>query len=173
MTSPSPVIADTSVLSALAKIGRLELLKLRFGVVLMPEAVWVELQAGADPEVVRRITAAQTVGIVRLVASSPASQKWQPPLSRLGPGETAVLALAVTQPSSIVLMDEKRGRRAARMLGCSHTGVLGLLAWAKRNGHLPSLAQTLGELRTKDYFFVDEELLRRLLEGVGESLHDV
>ena len=90
-----------------------------------------------------------------------------------GSRETAVLALAVTQPSSIVLMDEKRGRRAARMLGCSHTGVLGLLAWAKRNGHLPSLAQTLGELRTKDYFFVDEELLRRLLEGVGESLHDV
>lgn len=169
MTSPSPAIADTSVLSALAKIWRLDLLKLRFAVVLMPEAVWMELQAGNNPEVVRRITAAQEEGIIRLVRPLLETSKWQPPLSRLGPGETAVLALAMTQPSAVVLMDERRGRRAARMLGCSHSGVLGLLAWAKRNGHLPSLAQALAELRAKDFFFVDEELLRQLLESVGES----
>jgi len=58
MTSPSPPVADTSFLSALARIARLELLRLRFPMVRIPDAVWEELLAGNDPQVLASIEAA-------------------------------------------------------------------------------------------------------------------
>jgi predicted nucleic acid-binding protein len=123
MTSPSHAIADTSTLSALARIGCLDLLPLRFGSVRVPDA-----------------------------------------------GETAVLALAMETSDTIILMDEKRGRRAARILGLQTTGVLGILSWAKHAGHIPSLAQAISDLRTKDRFFIAPDLLRELLEAAGETM---
>lgn len=173
MTSPSPAIADTSFLSALARIGRLELLRLRFSVVQIPEAVWDELRAGDDPQVIASIEAACREGWMKRVAPSEIEAIWQPPAGRLGAGESAVLALAMTQPGALVLMDEKRGRRAARLLGITTTGVLGLLSWAKTNGHLPSFADAIRDLRTKDRFFLPEDTLRQLLEEAGESVDDV
>ncbi len=97
---------------------------------------------------------------------------WQAPIGRLGPGETAALALAVGMPGAVLLMDERRGRRAARMLGLTTTGVLGLLMWARQSGHLDSLAQAIHDLRSKDSFFIDPELLCQALTAVGEKLED-
>ena len=102
--------------------------------------------------------------------ADPSISDWQAPISRLGPGETAALALAVAMPEAVLLMDERRGRRAARMLGLTTTGVLGLLMWAKQSGHIESLAQAIHDLRTKDSFFIAPELLRQALIEVGEEM---
>jgi predicted nucleic acid-binding protein len=52
MTSPSYAIADTSYLSALCRIGLLEILRLRFPQVTIPGAVLEELNTSAD-EIIR------------------------------------------------------------------------------------------------------------------------
>ena len=165
MTSPSHAIADTSTLSALARIGCLDLLPLRFGSVRVPDAVWRELEAGKEMEAIETASRAGWLQIVGVADSS-----WQPPISRLGSGETAVLALAMETSDTIILMDEKRGRRAARILGLQTTGVLGILSWAKHAGHIPSLAQAISDLRTKDRFFIAPDLLCELLEAAGETM---
>jgi len=168
MTSPSPAIADTSALSALCRIGRLEILRWRFLPVLVPHAVRMELEAADDKDLIGMIDQACEAGWMRV--ADPSTSDWQAPVSRLGPGETAALALAFAMPEAVLLMDESRGRRAARMLGLTTTGVLGLLMWAKQAGHLDSLAQAIHELRTKDSFFIGPELLRQALTEVGEEL---
>lgn len=166
MTSPSPAIADTSVLSALCKTGRLEILRLRFPLVIVPRAVHMEIKAAADPDIPLMIDAACAEGWMQI--SDTPTTDWPPPISRLGPGETAALALATGTPGAILLMDERRGRRAARMLGLNVTGVLGLLMWARQSGHLDSLAQAIHDLRLKDGFFIDHDLLCQAFEAVGE-----
>jgi predicted nucleic acid-binding protein len=167
MISPSPAIADTSALSALCRIGRLEILRWRFLPVIVPQAVRMELEAAGDRALTGMIDQACEAGWMRVADSSKVD--WQAPINRLGPGETAALALAVEMPEAVLLMDERRGRRAARMLGLTTTGVLGLLMWAKQAGHLDSLAQAIYDLRTKDSFFIDPELLRQALTAVGEE----
>jgi predicted nucleic acid-binding protein len=168
MTSPSPAIADTSALSALCRIGRLEILRWRFLSVIVPHAVLMELEAADDRDLTSMIDQACEAGWMRV--ADPSISGWQAPVSRLGPGETAALALAVAMPEAVLLMDERRGRRAARMLGLTTTGVLGLLMWAKQAGHLDSLSQAIHALRTHDSFFIDPELLRQALAAVGEEL---
>jgi uncharacterized protein len=166
MTSPSPAIADTSVLSALCRIGRLEILHLRFPLVIVPQAVHMEIEAASALDIPHMIDAACAAGWMRI--SDTPTEDWQPPISRLGPGETAALALATGTPGAILLMDERRGRRAARMLGLPVTGVLGLLMWARQSGHLDSLSQAILDLRAKDGFFIDQDLLSQACEAVGE-----
>jgi predicted nucleic acid-binding protein len=168
MTSPLPAIADTSALSALCRIGRLDILRRRFLSVIVPHAVRMELEAADDKNLTSMIDQACEAGWMRVTDSF--ISNWQAPISRLGPGETAALAMAVAIPEAVLLMDERRGRRAARMLGLTTTGVLGLLMWAKQAGHLDSLAQAIHDLRTKDSFFIDPELLRQALTAVGEEL---
>ena len=168
MTLPSPAIADTSAISALCRIGRLEILRWRFPLVIVPHAVRMELEAADDRDLISMVDQACEAGWMRVADSS--ISDWQAPISRLGPGETAALALAVAMPDAVLLMDERRGRRAARMLGLTTTCVLGLLMWAKQAGHLDSLAQAIHDLRTKDRFFIDPELLRQALTAVGEEL---
>jgi len=83
MTSPSPAIADTSILSALCRIGRLEILRLRFPLVIVPRAVHVEIMAAAVPEISQTIDAACAAGWMRI--SDTLTDEWRPPISRLGP----------------------------------------------------------------------------------------
>ena len=168
MTSPSPAIADTSALSALCRIGRLEILRWRFLPVIVAHAVRMELEAADDKDLIGMIDQACEAGWMRV--ADPSTSDWQAPVSRLGPGETAALGLAFAMPEAVLLMDESRGRRAARMLGLTTTGVLGLLMWAKQAGRLDSLAQAIHELRTKDSFFIGPEILRQALTEVGEEL---
>lgn len=146
----------------------MEILRFRFPVVIVPHAVRLELEAADDSALTFMIDQAIDAGWMRV--DVPLSLAWEAPLRRLGPGETAVLATAVSMTDAILLMDERRGRRAARMLGLTTTGVLGLLMWAKQAGHLESLTRAIHDLRTKDRFFIDPELLRQALTEVGEEL---
>lgn len=165
MMSPSQAIADTSFLSALCRIGLLEILRLRFQEVTIASAVRQELFAASDAVIPNTINNACQAGWLRTVE---APVDWQPPLSRLGAGEIEALAIASAIPDAILLIDERRGRRAARMLGIRTTGVLGLLIWAKKEGHITSLAAAIHDLQTKDRFFMDPEIVRQALQAVDE-----
>lgn len=166
MTSPFHAIADTSFLSALCRVGLLEILRLRFPEVMIPGAVHGELMAAEDENIRNGIEHAIFTGWISI--SEPSDPEWQPPVSRLGAGETAALALATETKNVILLMDERRGRNASRILGIPATGVLGLLIWAKQEGHIERLTTAIHDLQTKDRFFIDPELINQALQEVGE-----
>ncbi len=87
------------------------------------------------------------------------------PLDR---GEAAAITLACQLKSDVLLMDERRGREAARCLGLKVAGALGELLYAKRVGWIPCVRDEIHRLRHEAGFFVDEPLEHFILSQVGE-----
>ena len=158
-------VSNTSPLSNLAIIGRLDLLRQRYGTVLIPPAVAQELSALSHPGAKARITAALADGW--LVVETPATP---PPRLQfaLDAGETEAIALALSVGADVLLMDEKRGREAARRQGLNVAGALGELLHARQAGRLPNVRSEISRLRAEAGFFVDAEIERFILLQVGE-----
>ncbi len=161
----SRVVSDTSTVANLAVIGRLALLQWRYGKVRIPPKVAAELARLGHSAAHASIAAALTEGW--LVVESPPPTVKTPPL-HLDPGEEEAIALALGIRADVLLMDEKRGREAARKMGLQVAGVLGELLHAKRVGHLPAVQPEIQRLRTEAGFFVDAALERFLLAQAGE-----
>ncbi len=86
----------------------------------------------------------------------------------LDPGETAAIALACQLKAGVLLVDERRGREAARHVGLSVAGVLGELIHAKLAGWIPNVRSEIQRLRLEAGFFVDATVERFILSQVGE-----
>jgi len=158
-------VSNTSPLSNLAIIGRLDLLNQRYGVVLIPPAVAQELSALSHPAGKARITAALADGW--LVVQTPPTTSLALPIP-LDAGEVEAIQLALAVRADVLLMDEKRGRMAARRLGLTVAGALGELLHARQNRLLPDLRAEIDRLRVEAGFFVDSEIERFILSQVGE-----
>jgi len=127
------VVCDTSPLSNLAIIGRLELLREQFEVVRMPS------QAARELTALRHQTAQSAL-------ASAVQEGWliEMPLPELAPnpdalhgldaGETDALRLAIAIGADAVFLDEKEGRQRAALLRLRTSGVIGVLIVAKRAG---------------------------------------
>lgn len=163
------VIADASVLISLASIGQLELLKTLFGAIVIPEAVYDEVCGTqgqgkiGDAELRRAISE----GWVRV--AQPATLI-APPYSGMRKGEVEVISMGVeVQPlGTLVLMDERVGRRRARHEGLQVLGTLGVLKLAKLRGLLESVKATMDMLADRG-FRVAESLYQSVLAQVGEA----
>ena len=160
------VVSDTSPLSNLAIIDRLELLRAQFGHIVIPLAVRLELDRLSHPEARARLEAAFQEGWVHV---SPLASAVPPDLvSTLDPGEAEALALAQQLKASLVLLDESAARLQATQLGIPHAGVLGVLCRGKQSGQVSSLATEIRRLRSEARFFVSPALEKRLLAAAGE-----
>lgn len=158
-------VSNTSPISNLAIIGRLDLLKRRYGNVRIPPAVARELSALSHAGARAGIAAAIADGW--LVTETPVAPAPVLPLA-LDAGETEAIALALSLRADVLLMDERRGREAARSQGLIVAGVLGELLHARQSGLLPNLRIEINRLRTEARFFVDAEIERFILSQAGE-----
>jgi uncharacterized protein len=161
------VVSDTSPLSNLAIIGRLELLREQFVEVWMPPAVARELAALNSPPAQALLSSAMRSGWLKEMPL-PSSAPFPAELRGLDAGETEALRLALCVAADGVLMDEKEGRQCAASLGIRTIGVLGVLISAKQSGSLSSLRGEIETLRRDAGFFVDKALESRVLGMVGE-----
>ncbi len=159
------VVSNTSPLSNLAIIGRLDLLKERYGAVLIPPAVLRGLKALSHPDAKARLSVPLEEG---WLAECPLPAAPPPMPFELDVGETEAIALALATKAEVVLMDEKRGREAARRHGLQVAGVLGELLRARQIGLLPNLRGEIHRLRAEAGFFVDTEIAKFILSQVGE-----
>jgi len=159
-------VSNTSPISNLAIIGRLEFLRRRYAVVHIPQAVKEELAALTHPLGSERIQAAiaeRWLVVETLRDLDP--QELPFPLDR---GEAEAIFLACQLNADVLLMDEKRGREAARRRKLVVAGVLGELVHAKAAGWIPNVADEVRRLRLEAGFFVDASVERFILSQVGE-----
>ena len=70
--------------------------------------------------------------------------------------------------AGLILLDEHRGRRAAKRLGLTVTGTLGVLIAAKDRGLLASVRPVLDALRTDAGFWIDDNLYNAALAAANE-----
>jgi predicted nucleic acid-binding protein len=160
-------IVNASPLILLGKIGHLALLDVGDREVVVPEAVIREVEEPSRP------------GRVPERGPSPASLRLEadvpiPPEVRrlaLDPGESMVLALALSLRGAgddvEVVLDERKGRRAALTLGLAVVGTAGLLVLAKAAGRIPAVAPVLDELEWAGMYF-GAALRREILEVAEE-----
>jgi len=162
------VVSNTSPLSNLAILGRLELLRDQFGSVLVPRAVRRELlrlQHRAAAELLESAFAEGWLRVTSLVGPVPEYLR-----SGLRSGEAEAVALALDHGADLTLLDNGDARRRATEAGLQMSGVLGILLRAKRNGQIPSLREEIRRLRKEARFFIARPLERELIAAAGESL---
>ncbi len=147
------VIADSTCLIGLDRIGRLELLPQLFPDIVAPPAVIAEFGHTPAWLTVQRVSNDDRVRHLSEILDS---------------GEAEALALAVELAGSRVILDDKKARRVAHQLGVKVIGTVGVLLRAKRQGFIAYVKPLLDELLAADFRISDalyEEALRLAEEG--------
>lgn len=87
---------------------------------------------------------------------------------KIDAGEESVLALA-RHVGAVAVLDDGAGRKAARALGITHTGTMGLVIEAKKQGLVTSAASMLRELRGARLYLPSDAVLQAILQTVRED----
>jgi predicted nucleic acid-binding protein len=164
-------VSNTSPVSSLAMIGRLNLLRSQFREVVIPEAVEAELLRMPDRSARLSVEEALSQGWIRVLPVSNA-QLVRVLERDLDAGESAAIALAIELPADIVLIDERDGRRCARAAGLIVRGVLGVLIRAKTLRTIDEVAAEIRALRERVGFHIAPDLEANVLASVGEEQAD-
>ena len=159
-------VSDSSPLIALARIGRLNLLRSLFGRVLIPDAVYEEVVvSGAGLPGANEVRDAEWIetysgpdDAVSYLAAEGAG---------LGEGEAATIRLAKQLSADIAILDDAKARRVALAAGLTITGSIGILELGFRRGLVKDLRTAYVDLLKQGIRF-DLGLLRESLARFGQ-----
>jgi predicted nucleic acid-binding protein len=160
------VVSNTSPISNLAIIGRLDVLKRRYGSMQIPPTVAKELDALTHSSASKSVKAAISEGWI-VISDNPTPETSE--LAELDLGEAAAIELACQLKADLLLIDKRKGREAARARGLAVAGLLGELLYAKRQSWIPNLRAELSRLRTDARFFISSEIEKMFLMESGEE----
>ncbi len=159
------IISDTSPITNLAVIDRLELLPAIFGKIIIPQAVfdeivvlgngkpgaeavqkvqWIEVKTCLDKALVKKISAT------------------------LDYGESEAIVLALEIKPQLLLIDDLEGREIAEKYKIPIIGLLGILVRAKKMGLIQQVQPVMDELISKAHFRIGKALYLHILKQVGE-----
>jgi predicted nucleic acid-binding protein len=152
------VVADASVLLALAILDRLDLLRDLFQQLIIPPTVSVEVSR----------TLPQLPDWIRVI--QPRAVTVTRDSIGLHQGELEAIALALDVHASLLILDDLRARRHAVGLGLAIVGTAGVLVMAKRSSLLPAVREPLDALRRRG-FRLRQDVYEQILIDAGEELH--
>jgi predicted nucleic acid-binding protein len=162
------VVSDTSPITNLAAIGKLELLEKLYTRVLIPTAVYNEM-VGVKSLVPGAVEVQTLPWIVtQSVVNTERVKEILENQENIDLGEAEAIVLTLELSADLLLMDERRGRLLAAEYGLKVTGLLGVLLQAKRNGLLLILKPLLDQLIDEADFRVSHELYTTILQAAGE-----
>jgi len=130
------VVSDTSPLTNLVAVGRLDLLHQLYGSLKIPQVVSEEIEAiGAeqrDSPQVQILSWIETRAVTNRALVTAL-------MLELDPGESEAIVLAIELQADLLLIDERIGRKAAARFGLNYVGLLGVLIEAKSKGLLSTV----------------------------------
>lgn len=151
------VVADTSPINYLVRIGEIEVLPQLYGAVIIPPAVERELRDA--PEMVRTWIE-HPRSWLQVVAPSP---RVDTRLASLDPGEREAILLFEELRADRLVIDERDGREEAARRALPVIGTLGVLQSGAKAGLL-NLRDAVEKLRETN-FHIAEDLIERILEN--------
>jgi len=153
------VVSDTSPLNYLVLLDVAHVLPALFGEVIVPPAILVELTRAETPDPVRQ-WALQPPVWLRLQAPDSIVAGLD-----LDQGETEAISIAVALKADLLLIDDRKGRRAANLHGLTTIGTLTVLESAAKQ-ELVSFPTAMEKLRSTNFrasrAMLDEALKRDL-----------
>jgi predicted nucleic acid-binding protein len=157
-------ITNTSPILYLYRIGVLEWLPQLCDDIWIPQAVVDELQQGQSKGY--DVPMPGAYAWLQVVEPRVVPSQW---LSLdLGPGELAVLAIALEYPQRVVLLDDSRARRIAQAAGLMVWGTLRVLLEAKSQGLTERVAPHVDRLRNVG-IWMSEAIRQRILALAKEG----
>jgi len=138
------VVTDASPLNYLVLINAEHVLPKLFGEVLVPAAAIQELTHVRTPTKVREWLSAPPTWL-RVFTTADGL-----PDEKLGPGESAAIALAIDVAADALLIDERDGTGVARRLGIKTVGTLATLVMAAEKGAV-NLDEAFTALRSTSF----------------------
>jgi predicted nucleic acid-binding protein len=157
------VIGDTAPLNYLMLIDRVDILPQLYDRVLIPLAVWEELQRPETPEAVLAWVAQPPPWL----EIRPAEKSPDPAVQNLGAGEREAIALAEELHAERLIMDDRAARRVATQRNLTVIGTLGVLVEAVERG-LTDFSDAMARLQQTS-FYVSPEVLNHLLQRYSEK----
>ena len=89
--------------------------------------------------------------------------------AQLDPGEAEAIVLAQEMNADLLMMDERRGRHIAADSGVRITGLLGVVAQARRANLIEQAKPGLDGLIREARFWIGPVLYTRVLSELGEG----
>ncbi len=139
-TPTGPVVSNTTPLISLGEIGLLEVAHTLYGEIWIPEAVFGEYQAGLPAHEQRPSLDGLTWIKVHAASADPDVP------ATLDAGEAEAIALARAGRARLILIDEQRGRAAAKRLGLVVAGSIAVLLDAKAQAIIPLVRPYLDQM---------------------------
>lgn len=147
------VVSDTSPITNLLKIGRIDLLHDLYGTVVVPSAVAKELNFLKETR--RWMIDLDWIEVVELQNRDVYSLL----ADTLDPGEAEAIALSLELDADVLLIDEVDGRREAANRGLEVTGLIGVLLEAKRAGLIDLIRPEIDKLVSDAKFWMSPNLI--------------
>ncbi len=157
------VVSNTSPLFYLHSIRQIELLARLYGQIVVPGSVVDELEAGRAqgydaPECrVHPWMRIESIAVPALLAL----------MTSLGPGEAEALALALSEPTDLIILDDALARQIAADRNLRYTGTLGILIQSKQAGFLPTIMPLVSQLQQAG-FYMTPDLIAGIRRAVNE-----
>lgn len=158
------VINTGPVIALVAATGSLNWLAALYRIVTIPHEVFAEIDAGG-PDNPEAATVLAATDVIRLL--EPANSISEALLHELDLGEASVIHATLAHHIPTVAIDEKAGRRIARLNGLKVTGSLGILIRAKKQGLIDNLTDCIARMRDKG-IWISPSLIQLALIEVGE-----
>ena len=135
------IVSDSSPLISLAIIGKLDLLEKLYKEIVVPSAVYQEVTEKEKPfsKELRRFLSNRSKQIVNRLAVEVL-------ISDIGIGESETIILALEEKPDLVLIDDLKARKFAKMYGLEIIGTMGILLEAKKNGLVTEIKPLISEL---------------------------
>lgn len=157
------IVSDSSPLICFAILGMLDVLNDIIKEIVVPTAVYEEIAVPQKPysEEIKLFLKDRVVPVENKVAVKLLEKE-------VDPGEAEAIVLAIEKNISDVLIDDPKGRRAARTHGLFPVGTIGVLLQAKRTGKIKQIKPLLDKL-IKNRIRIGVSLYQKTLELAKEN----
>ncbi|MBP7281386.1 MAG: DUF3368 domain-containing protein [Leptospiraceae bacterium] len=157
------IVADASPLISLSILGLLDSLEIVFSEVIVPEEVFREV---SEPDKPFASDLKQFLnGKVFKVENKLAVQMLR---KEIDPGESEAIILALEKNTSLILIDDFKGRKLAELNNLSPIGTLGVLLKLKKLSKVDKI-EPLIDILVKGNIRFSEDLIAKVLKLAGES----
>lgn len=160
------VVSDTSPISGLLILEKLELLKELYGIIHIPFAVKTELERVSERknEIIHFINSDWVK--IHKISNLALYEKF---ISELDEGESQAITLALELKADLLLIDETLGRNLAMNSGLNVIGLLGVLLDAKNKGFILEIKPLLDKL-IQSNFWIKPSLYNKVLQVAKEII---
>ena len=156
------VISNTTPILSLLKIDKLDVLQKLYGEIIIPNAVYKEIEQGISKPYYQNLKEISWIKIEEI-----SDKKVLQYFNDLDAGEAEVLILANEINADLVIIDEILGRKFAQKLNINLTGTLGILLKAKELNYIENISSLITQLKDKGTW-INPKLANKVLELANE-----